>query len=169
MARPELAGLVELGMLDAELAGLLSVLGDHGVPVVVASREPALAGNLSSALAGVSGTLAADSLEEVVRLAGGSAQGGVPDELREMGLVVVARTVDGQPRVAAAHYVRPLERDAGGHVQRRGPAVLAAYDGHNGEWEHFAWAIGAELAERAGMSLRDFEAELDRRRRELGR
>jgi hypothetical protein len=157
MAAMGLRALIAEGVLDPELAGLLAVLGQHGVPIVVASREPVLAGRLSVSIIGVSGTLAADSLEEVVRLAGGSAELGLPDELRDLGVVVVGRVVEGRERVVAAHYVRPLERDAGGHVQRRGPAVLAALDEQTGEWEHFAWGVAAELAERAGLSLADFE------------
>ncbi len=66
-------------------------------------------------------------------------------------------------RVVAAHYVRPLARDAHGHTQRLPPAVLATWDGRIGRFEHFAWGIAAELAERVGRRPGDFEAECDRR------
>ncbi|HVM30950.1 MAG TPA: hypothetical protein VM305_09325 [Candidatus Limnocylindrales bacterium] len=153
--------MVDDGLADAELAALLWLLGDHGVPLVLASREPLAADVVASALPGVSGTLAAESLDEVARLGGGSAAHGLPDELRDLGIVIVVRQMGGIARIAAAHYVRPLERDAGGHVQRRGPAVLAVYDQDRESWEHFAWGVEAELAERAGLTLR----ELDEQRR----
>lgn len=163
------ARLVGEGVLDAELAALLAVLAGRGVPLVVAGRAAAEAEHVRQALSGPGkgGVLLADSLEEVVRLAGGRGGGELPDELRDIGLVVVVRRIDGQPRVVAAHYVRPLERDAGGHVQRRGPAVLATYDEAAGEWSHFHWAVTAELAERAGLDRHALEDELDRRRAEL--
>ncbi|CAN5623833.1 hypothetical protein BH23CHL7_BH23CHL7_16810 [soil metagenome] len=162
-ARRALQRAVQTGVLDAQLGGLLLVLGEHGVPLVVASRDLTVATLLGQALVGLTGTLSADSFEEVVRLAGGSAETGVPDELRDMGIVVVTRALEDRPRVVAAHYVRPLERDAGGHVQRRGPAVLATWDAERAEWEHFAWGVAAELAERAGLPLAEFEAERERR------
>lgn len=154
--RDRLRELVRRDVLDVELAALLHVLGDHGVPLVVATREPDGGRNVAVALPGVTGSLAADSLDEVARLGGGSALIGLPDELRDLGVVIVVRRIGDAPRVVAAHYVRPLERDAGGHVQRRGPAVLATRDDDAAGWEHFAWGVEAELAERAGMSLGDF-------------
>lgn len=139
------------------------LLGERGVPLVVASREAGAAEAVGAALEGVNGTLFADSLEEVARLGGGSATAGLPDELRDLGVVVVVRPIGDGLRIVAAHYVRPLERDAGGHVQRRGPAVLATWDPESGEWAHFAWGVATELAERAGMALADFESERGRR------
>jgi hypothetical protein len=167
MDEDRLRGLVADGVLDAELASLLLVLGGHGVPLVLATREPDGAAALARALAGLTGTLAADSLDEVARLGGGSASAGLPDELRDMGVVVVARRLDGRLKVVAAHYIRPLERDAGGHIQRRGPAVLVVFDEQAAEWEHFAWGVEAELADRAGIPLRDFARQLEARRADL--
>lgn len=161
-----LADLVSTDVLDAELAALLWLLGERGVPLVVASRQSAAAEAVRAALVEAAGpagsttaggTLFADSLDEAVRLAGASAARGIPDELRDLGVVVVVRAAGGRPRVVAAHYIRPLERDAGGHVQRRGPAVLAAWDERRGRWEHFAWAVIAELAARAGLARPDFD------------
>lgn len=154
---------MEAGALDAELAGLLWLLGERGVPLVLASRHRPAAETVAAALPGVTGTLVADSLEEVARLGGGSAPAGLPDELRDLGVVVVVRRIAGRPLVVAAHYVRPLERDVGGHVQRRGPAVLAAWDEQRQAWEHFAWGVTPELAERGDMPFADFERERERR------
>lgn len=145
------------GVLDAELAGLLWLLAERGVPLVVASRATALAADLRAALTTQSGgVLIADSLAEVLRLSGAIA-GGVPDELRELGVVVIVREVTDRPRVVAAHYVRRLERDAAGHLQRRPPAVLAAWDDGEARLEHFAWGVTAELADHAGMPVAEFE------------
>ena len=161
--------LLAEGVLDAELAALLTVLAEHGVPLVVAGRSAPAAEAVHGVLAAGrgGGVLLADSLDEVVRLAGARAAGELPDELRELGVLVVVRIVEGRPRIVAAHYVRPLERDAGGHVQRRGPAVLATFDERSGGWEHFAWAVTAELAERAGLERHAFEDEVEGRRAEL--
>jgi hypothetical protein len=145
------------GVLDAELAGLLWLLAERGVPLVVASRSTASAAELRAVLTTQSGgVLLADSLEEVLRLSGAAA-GGVPDELRELGVVVILRAVADRPRVVAAHYVRRLERDAAGHLQRRPPAILAAWDEAEGQLEHFAWGVTAELADHAGMPVAEFE------------
>lgn len=145
------------GVLDAELAGLLWLLAERGVPLVVASRATAPAADLRAALTTQSGgVLIADSLAEVLRLSGAIA-GGVPDELRELGVVVIVREVTDRPRVVAAHYVRRLERDAAGHLQRRPPAVLAAWDDGEARLEHFAWGVTAELADHAGMPVAEFE------------
>ncbi len=159
------AALVTGGFLDADLAALLATLVQRGVPLVVAGRDVADDDRVSAAFGGTrGGVLVADSLEEVVRLAGGRGAGEVPDELRDVGLVVIVRRLAQRARVVAAHYVRPLERDAGGHVQRRGPAVLATFDEATGEWSHFAWAVTGELAERAGTDRAALEDEVDRLR-----
>jgi hypothetical protein len=136
------------------------VLIDGGVPLVVASRLPEAAAELNAAFAqsGGGGVLVADSLEDVLRLSG-AAPGTFPDELRELGVVLIVGDVGGWAKVTAAHYVRRLERDAAGHVQRRPPAVLAAWDARDNRLEHFAWAITAELADHAGMTV----DELDRK------
>ena len=95
------------------------------------------------------------------------------DELSNLGIVLVLgpagtdepddRGTTATPRVVAAHYVRPLARDVHGHTQRLPPAVLATWDGRIGRFEHFAWGIAAELAERVGRRSGDFEAECERR------
>ncbi len=95
------------------------------------------------------------------------------DELSNLGIVLVLgrgdddrpddRGTEATPRVVAAHYVRPLARDIHGHTQRLPPAVLATWDGRIGRFEHFAWGIAGELAERVGRRSGDFEAECERR------
>ncbi len=88
------------------------------------------------------------------------------DELSRLGVVLV---LDRGPAAATAvisvaHYVRPVVRDEHGHVQRLGPAVLAAWDPARERFEHFGWGIAPELALRVGRKAGDFEIEVDRRR-----
>ncbi len=65
----------------------------------------------------------------------------------------------GAWRVGACHYIRPLERDAAGHLQRRPPAVLATWDRERDLVEHFEWGVVAELAMRVGLGRDEFERE----------
>jgi hypothetical protein len=154
--RAAVVAAIAHGVLDAELAGLLWVLTDNGVPLVVASRLPEAATELHAAFTSAGGVLIADSLEEVLRLSG-APFGSIPDELRELGVVLIVGQVGGWARVTAAHYVRRLERDSSGHLQRRPPAVLAAWDTTDNRLEHFWWAITAELADHAGMDADELE------------
>jgi len=113
---------------------------------------------------GLGATIHADSLEEVFAQLSGPAVGLTAEELSRLGLVLVLRLVPGgQRRLAAVHYVRPVVRDAGGHVQRLGPAVLATWDPARDALDHFWWGILPELAERTGRRAGDFEAEQARR------
>jgi hypothetical protein len=73
----------------------------------------------------------------------------------------------GPLRVTAAHYVRPLARDAHGHAQRLEPAVLATWDPADGRFEHFAWGVVPEIAARLGLRAGDLEADLHHRRDDL--
>ena len=88
------------------------------------------------------------------------------DELSRLGVVLVVghEASDAKTRVTVAHYVRPVARDEHGHVQRLGPAVLAAWDPARERFEHFGWGITPELALRVGQKAGDFEIEVDRRR-----
>ena len=92
-------------------------------------------------------------------------------ELTFLGCVLVAGPRDGKPagplRVTAAHYVRPLARDAHGHAQELSPAVLATWDGRLGRYEHFAWGVIPEIAARLGRRAGDVEADLHHRRDDL--
>jgi len=154
--RSAVVAAIAHGVLDAELAGLLWVLTDNGVPLVVASRLPEAATELHAAFTKGGGVLVANSLEEVLRLSG-APFGSIPDELRDLGVVIIVGDLGGWARVMAAHYVRRLERDSGGHLQRRPPAVLAAWDASDNRLEHFWWAITAELADHAGMDADELE------------
>lgn len=135
------------------------------------------------ALAG--GTLVADSLEDVLGVGaggrapdggvpdrsvpdgGGAPVAGVPDVARDLGVVVVMGAKAGGRRVTSAHYIRPVERDKAGHLQRRPPALLAAWDERAGRFDHFDWGISDELATRAGVDAYEFEGLLRRRARLL--
>jgi hypothetical protein len=172
MERPELGTLVRDGVIDAQTAALVSLLAENGVPLVVAAADATdtpIAEKLRAALGAVSGgTLLARSLEDVLRFSGATALGAeVPDAARDLGLVVVVGrpSADRGPVVVSVHYVRPVERDAAGHLQRRPPALLAAIDERSGRTDHFFWAITDELATRAEMDA----AELDDQRRDRAR
>jgi len=88
-----------------------------------------------------------------------AAMGEITDDTRDLGVVMILR----EGRVEIAHYVRPVERDAAGHLQRRPPAVLSARNATTGAMDHFHWAFTDELATRAGISRRDLEDERDAR------
>jgi hypothetical protein len=108
---------------------------------------------------GLGTTMHADSLEEVLGALADPPVSLGTDELRRLGTVLVLR--DG--RVVAAHYLRPLERDGAGHLQRRPPAVLATLNSARDAYEHFAWGLIPELAVRVGRSQPAFEREQDAR------
>ncbi len=175
------------GLLDAELAALVSLLVEQGVSLVVAaptgsrrgaerlvaaidSRTPVDLDHFGDGVrallraaslgAGFAATIEAASLEDVfdrLRPAADLSD----DELSYLGVVVV---LDRDGRVAAAHHVRPIALDAHGHVQRLGPAVLAARDDATDRLEHFAWGVLPELASRIRWKPGDLELEIDRRR-----
>jgi hypothetical protein len=94
-------------------------------------------------------------------------QGLTDDEISFLGAILVLGTDAEQgeggaaspARVVAAHYLRPVARDAGGHVQRQGPAVLATWDRERAVYDHFAWGIYPELAARTGRRAGDLERE----------
>jgi len=149
--------------------------GPHRVVRVAAPLETGSpAGILGAALAattgrsGLAATVTADDLEGVLAIL--SRQGLSTDEASFLGVVLVLRPVGEGPgsRVALAHYLRPLVRDAGGHRRRLGPALLAAWDGGAGDWEDFSWGIVPELAERCRLHAGDFDAERARRSALLG-
>lgn len=194
---PRLVWLVRRKVLDPELGALLGLLVDGGLSLVVAgppdtevARTGVLAALLQAAptaadrppldLAGLgadvrallrsaslgatfAGWLEAGSLEQVVERLRDSGAG--EDEVSYLGVVVV---LDGQGRVGSAHYVRPVALDGHGHVQRLGPAVLAARDATSGRLEHFAWGVMPELADRLRLPARDLEDEVEKHRAVLG-
>jgi hypothetical protein len=161
------------GVLDAELAGLLWLLLDGGLPLVISGAAGSGRSRLLQALAELTQSaeasqgggrrepllLEAATLEEIFDSRSAATSGQVPDELRQLGLVLIVRRVEGRgSRLVSAHYVRPVERDAAGHLQRRPPAILSAWDERRDVLEHFYWGVTTELAERVGTTMRDFEA-----------
>ena len=179
-----LVELVRNGVLDSQLGALLALLVEGGVPLVVAVREPT---DTASALidlvspsdrrasldrldaaavdrvrdvvhaarngCAIGLMLRADSLEGVVARLTAPPLSLPEDEVRFLGVVVIL----GSSRVTAAHYLRPPERDRGGHTQRRPPAVLATWDAPTQRFDHFAWGVTPELADRVGRTQAQFE------------
>jgi hypothetical protein len=108
---------------------------------------------------GLVAAMSANGLEGVFDRLGDAAIGTDEDERSRVGLVLALEESAAGPRVVAAHYVRPLARDAHGHVQRLPPAVLATWDPEADRWDHFAWGVLPELADRTGRRPVDFERE----------
>ena len=75
-------------------------------------------------------------------------------------IVLVLGTDDDAWRVSAAHLLRPPLRDGHGHLQRQGPAVLATWDPGPQRFEHFSWAVMAELAVLIDRKAGDLEGEI---------
>jgi hypothetical protein len=132
---------------------------DAGQPSVTSLASFMRAGMRLAAVA------AAPGLKELIESATGPATGLPEDAVRRLGLVLVVGEapsvtpgpVTDRTRVLAAHYLRPLERDGGGHVQRRPPAVLATWDAAADAFDHFAWGVTGELADRVDRSHASFE------------
>jgi hypothetical protein len=199
MQPPDPAEPIRSGALDPRTAALLWLLFDGGVPLVVAgpasaAQRMALAGGLLSldparrwivldaeeegitaerlgALirggSGVGITLRADDLEGVLE---SLMDGGLPeDAVRRLGVVAIATESPQGLRCTVVHYLRPTERDAQGHLQRRPPAVLAAWDERGDTFEDYAWGITPELADRIDRSQADLEERQADRARFLAR
>jgi hypothetical protein len=174
---PTIASLIAGRTLDAETAALVWLLGEGGLPLTVASagvdseREGVAAalGDLVPPAGSRPVALRGDSIEQVLArltrrplpLLGGAA---TPAPGARPGVVLILRG----GRLVALHLVRPPLRDAGGHVQRQRPAVLATYDERNGDWDHFAWGIAPEIAGLIGLRAGDVEPEIARRAEYLG-
>jgi hypothetical protein len=88
-------------------------------------------------------------------------------ERSRLGVVLAVGEVGCGPRVLAAHYVRPVARDQHGHVQRLPPAVLATWNMAADSFDHFAWGVLPELAERIGLRPVELEREQARLAAEL--
>jgi hypothetical protein len=107
----------------------------------------------------------APGLRELIDGATAPPDGLPEDAVRRLGIVLVVGeapstgpgVIVDRVRVTAAHYLRPLERDGGGHVQRRPPAVLATWDPPADAFDHFAWGVTGELADRVDRSQASFE------------
>ena len=153
-------------------------------------RSDAAAPGETGRLVRVAGTLAADSPPDILQAAlaattvrsgfaaaidaddlsgvlGVLAHQGLSDDAASfLGVVLVVerRPETGDTaRLVAAHYLRPVVLDAGGHPRRRRPAVLASWEPDGDRWDDFSWGITPDLAERARMRAGDLEAERERR------
>ncbi|MFI5254724.1 MAG: hypothetical protein ACHQ15_04635 [Candidatus Limnocylindrales bacterium] len=171
-----LVGWLAQGALDPPLAALLWQLMEGGLPLTVAGPAGSGRHALLAALAELRPApiarqrsrlpevVEADSLAALDALLAAAPYGAQEDELRTLGVVLVlgAQRPD-QPGVVVAHYVRPLELDGHGHVQRRPPAVLASWDPAAARFDDYAWGILSELAARVGVEARGFSAERQRR------
>lgn len=153
------------------LAGILaSIRPDVDV---AALQAPMTAAGASSLTRGrrAGGVLEAGSLGEIRERLGAGPLPLNPDQLTFLGCVLVLGESTGarrgRLRVTVAHYVRPLARDGHGHSQRLDPAVLAAWDDRLGRYEHFAWGVLPEIADRVGRRAGDLEADLHHRRDDL--
>jgi len=125
---------------------------DRGVPDAE-TLGATLRGGVTPAI-----TLQAPSLRAVMDLLSAPPDGLPDDAVRRLGAVLVVDAAAGAAvRVVAAHYLRPIERDGPGHVQRRPPAVLATWDPATDSFEHFGWGITPELADRVDRSQADLE------------
>lgn len=121
------------------------------------------------------GLIAGESLDDVYRTLKAPPLPISDDELTFLGCVLVLGGAEsskpggssGRLRVVAAHYVRPLARDAHGHAQRLGPAVLATWNAERGHYEHFDWGVLPEIASRLGRRAGDLELDLHHRRDDL--
>jgi hypothetical protein len=158
-----LAGIVGSIHPDEAVANLTGPLSAAGAASLVRGRR-------------AGGVVEAGSLAEVRARLGGGPMPLTDDQLTFLGCVLVIGEASGgsgadgrrgRLRVTAAHYVRPLARDAHGHSQRLDPAVLAAWDPRLERYEHFAWGVLPEIAARLGRRAGDLEADLHHRRDDL--
>jgi hypothetical protein len=155
------------------LAGTIaSVRQDVDVEPLGAPLTPAGASSLVRGRR-AGGVIEAGSLAEIRERLGSGPLPLTLDQMTFLGCVLVLGEPTGtgarrgRLRVTAAHYVRPLARDAHGHSQRLDPAVLAAWDDRLGRYEHFAWGVLPEIAARLGRRAGDLEADLHHRRDDL--
>lgn len=161
---------VPVALLEqADATDAVAIAGDIGAPPFDPKLARAVAGAASALDSGLALALAleAGSLEDVLARLGGGGVEAFRDRLSYLGLVLILDEGSGTGRdgaVVVAHYLRPLSRDAGGHLQRLPPAVIAARDGTTRRLEDFSWGVASELAARVGRSPGDYETELERRR-----
>jgi hypothetical protein len=157
--------LIVIGSAAAEersaVAGaLLAIDPSRAFVVLDGDVEPPTLARLSALLrggAGVGITLAAPDLPAALERLRHDA-GSLPDDaVRRLGIVIRLDATDRGPRCSIVHYLRPTERDGQGHVQRRPPAILAAWDETTASYEDYAWAVTPELADRVDRSQADFE------------
>ncbi len=112
---------------------------------------------------GLLATMDGDGLDDVLNALHDPLVGADQDERSRLGVVLAVTDVAGEPRVDAAHYVRPIALDTHGHVQRLPPAVLATWNPAGAAWDHFAWGVAPDLAGRLGVTPLELEREQARR------
>lgn len=176
-ARVPLVVAAPAGRVAAGAQLLAGVIGSiHADEALEALTGPLSAAGASALVRGrrAGGVVEAASLAEVRARVGSGPLPLSEDQLTFLGCVLVLGEGGvgdagrrGRLRVTVAHYVRPLARDAHGHSQRLGPAVLAAWDARLGRYEHFAWGVLPEIAARLGRRAGDLEADLHHRRDDL--
>jgi hypothetical protein len=151
---------------SAVAGALLSIDPSRAYVVLDGDVEALTLARLSALLrggAGVGITLAAADLPAALERLRGDA-GSLPDDaVRRLGIVLALEETSLGTRCSIVHYLRPTERDGQGHVQRRPPAILAAWDGASASYEDYAWAVTPELADRVDRAQADFEARLQDR------
>jgi hypothetical protein len=167
------AGEREAADRAAVATAILDVPPERPWVVFDADRDRPDAETLGAALRGgvtPAVILRAASLREVMDRLSAPPDGLPDDAVRRLGVALILSPEGlGPVRVAAAHYLRPIERDGAGHVQRRPPAILATFDPDVGGFEHFAWGITPELADRVDRSQADFERRQTARSTSLAR
>ena len=140
-------------------SALLALVPDHAWVILDAGAEPVTTDQLGAIIAGgvsLGVTYAARDLKALLDEL--SSHVGLPEDvIRRLGLVAVVEATAAGPRIVALHYLRPTERDAQGHVQRRPPVVLATWDRELDVHDHFAWGVTPELADRVDRSQADLE------------
>jgi hypothetical protein len=191
MSPMHVVDLLRAGTVDASLAATTWRLLDGGVPLIVAgSAGKDASTRFASALVSIDAGRpwvvldVAETPLSTTRLAGllkggvtlaltcdapnlqGAldllAKTGLPeDAIRRLGLVATLDDIEGRRRCRVLHYLRPAERDGEGHVQRRPPAIISAWDPGSDAFEDYAWGVTPELADRVDRSQADLE---DRRR-----
>ncbi len=179
--------LLSRGILDARTTALLWLLLDGGVPLLVtgpastehraavaaallsvdpdrrwvvldAEEEGITPERLAALLRGGAGVGISVRAEDLQGVLERLVAGGLPeDAVRRLGVVAVVEETPVGLRCTVVHYLRPTERDAQGHLQRRPPAVLAAWDERGDTFEDYAWGITPELADRIDRSQADLE------------
>ena len=109
---------------------------------------------------GMAATAGGTRLEDVLGRLAAAPVGAIDDELTRLGVVLILGADSrGVLRVRAAHYLRPVARDAHGHIQRLAPAVLATWNDQAGRFDHFSWGVMGELGGRIGRRPAELERE----------
>jgi hypothetical protein len=175
-ADDDFAGLPEAGRLGWRTGDAPAVASaGPGVPAgVLRVRGLAAAGGPAGdrarvvvrALAigyGLLATMQGERLEDALEALHDPTVGTDADERSRLGVVLVLAAREDGVRVQAAHYVRPVAVDPGGHVHRLPPAVLCTWNERLGAYDDFAWGLTPELAGRLGIRPVDLEREQARR------